>query len=772
MRAPLLPLVALALSGVACIDGPDQIYTPNTGDTNAQNGFTGNKPFTPSGTTSYTDQGGGSDSAGRAVICDRVKADQQIQEMVVAPIIPDTSVGGVPIRAPDGKPLLADTLIGAGPGKFCNPTTVYLDAFTWGPTDEVIVLFDQDTHIVSDIIAYKQYLGTMDGAFTGPGGTKVNVHIKPRDRITIGDQELTEYASRAQEAQRPNSWLNHANVTRIYKMIREQYFDSPPLPDDLDCVASKACDLVYTSSNESVEQETVLVFRDSGVSLDITPDGYVNYVDISPVRKAPFETEGLVKFGESGSSTVSFSFQSTSKPGCTIALSSPMSFDTFKTQCIGNADTRTLARANYNVDIQRDAVDVEFNDLTLSFLRHVEGSTRTVLRDGESPAANDAIYGLWFTRSLAAPVDEFRPQDLAAAWGPKLHARLLASVAAGGPTTPETHPLALFTLQAPFFLNDAQPIGELMATVGRSRSWVPEVVSQVAALYHSLPPDEQAVVDPKVLDANFLIETFVDAVLSRFTHGASDRPGTFKAFRTTDDRRWVIGRAHFLQRGVPYRIEVQYSMNYSAVSAVFVEQGWSDFDQILNLAKTAVSPTAPYFTFDMVKNSNNPFGLGGGGVTVNSYDRKLGTLGVTLAKGADSAVFAVPGDPRSDLNGYEREIHGERYEFVPSDHVRLLGKDTSIDVYVEDDGLIGRVEQSLFKGTVELCTGLSIQYGDDVVAKIQGWAEQVSETDFADCDVVFNRSANGNLLSSVASLKNKIQINLVDKRAITAIAWR
>ena len=59
-----------------------------------------------------------------------------------------------------------------------------------------------------------------------------------------------------------------------------------------------------------------------------------------------------------------------------------------------------------------------------------------------------------------------------------------------------------------------------------------------------------------------------------------------------------------------------------------------------------------------------------------------------------------------------------------------------------------------------------------MVRKIEAWAARVSETEFADCDVVFNRSPNGNLLLSVASLKNKIQLDLVDKRAITAGTWR
>lgn len=775
MRVSRFPLAALALAASACIDGPDQVYTPNTGDPSVQNGFTGNKPFVPEGTTSYTDEGGGSDSAGRARACDQRDQDALIERMVTEPIIPDTSVGGIPIRAADGRPLKAEDLIGKiSDGKFCDPTTIYLDAYTWGPTDEVIVFFDQDTHLVTGLIAYKQYLGTMDGSFTGAGGAKVPVHIKPRDRITIDGRELDEYSSRANQADRMNSWLNHANVTKIYKMVREQYFGARPLPDDLDCVATKACDLVYTSSNESTEQETVLVFRDSGVNIDITPDGYVDYVYLEPVRKAPFETEGTVRFGQTGSSTMTFGFTSTTKQGCSVGLDEQITFATFKQRCIGADDSRTLTRASFNVDTQRDAVDVEFNDVTLGFLRHVAGSTTAILKDGESPKDSDLLYSFTFTRSLVAPVEEFRPQDLAAAWAPKLHARLLASIGPGGPVAPEMHPLALLPAQSPFFLNDPLPIGELFTTIGTRRSFVPDVVKQVGAAYHALSPDLQDVVDPRVLDANYLIETFVDAVLNVFTHGASDRPGAFKAFRTTDDRRWVIGRAHFLHHGVPYRVEVQYSMNYSAVSAVFVERGYSEIDELLNQARSSLNPAAAYFTFDLLKSAANPFGLGGAGVEVLGYDRRLGTMEVMLTDASDQSQkrFAVPGEPMSDINGYRRQIHGERYEFVPADHARLLGKDTLIDVYVDADGTVGRVEQRLFKGSVELCAGLTVNYGDDVVRKIEAWAARVSETEFADCDVVFNRSPNGNLLLSVASLKNKIQLNLVDKRATTAGTWR
>jgi len=102
----------------------------------------------------------------------------------------------------------------------------------------------------------------------------------------------------------------------------------------------------------------------------------------------------------------------------------------------------------------------------------------------------------------------------------------------------------------------------------------------------------------------------------------------------------------------------------------------------------------------------------------------------------------------------------------------LFGKETIQVLYVERDGLIGAVELREFKGDIELCAGLGIAYGDDVRRKLQAWADTVSPDTYSDCEVVFNYSPNGNILSEIVSLKNKVKLLVVADRAVTVMAWR
>jgi hypothetical protein len=777
-------LLSTALLSPACESDPAVRFVPNTGDPKAQNGFTPTRPFTPSGdptATSYAgDTAGGDDNVGRAEFCSEGERSALIEQMVVAPIVPDVGLGLVPLRAPDGSPLHADDLLGKREdGGLCNPSGVYLDAYTWGPTDDVIVLFDQDTKLVTAVIAYQQYLGTLSGQYTSAAGEKVDVTVRSRERVTVGSAELDEYASRAEQARRPRSWLANKNITAIYAMIRETFFQASPFPAGYDCVAAKACDIIYTAGNESSPQDTVLVFRDSGVNLFFSPEGQIQYVYLEPVRKAPFESAGTLTFGAAGSSTMALAFDSTTRGGCSIALATrePITFGDFKARCIDAGDARTLNRASYVVDEARDAVDVEFNDVTLSFQRQT--STSSVFKDGERPRDSDQLFGFTFTRSLEAPVAEFSGLQLVGAWEPKLRARLRAAVGPGA-TPVDDHPLARFSLGTPFLFDEPQAIGEIFLVFGQTRtSWVPATVSRVVDTYRGLSAAERARVDARVLDERVIIETFVDAVLSSFTHGASDRADAVKLFRTTDDRRWVIGRAHFFQGGVPFRVEVQYSLNYGAISAVFVERGVSETDAFVERVRAQLPRAERYYGIELATAVGNPLGVGGAGVEVVGFDRRLQTLEVEFTGGVDGGTtrLVVPGEPIRDQAGYRRQIRGERFEFVAADEVRLLGKENRLVVWVERDAttgapVIGRVEQRTFKGALTLCPGLAVRYGDDVRRAAEAWAATVPANAYNDCELVFNYSPNGNVLTSVASLKNKAEVTVVAERAVTAALWR
>lgn len=762
-------IIGAALLAAACEDGPDKVFVPFKGDPEAQNGYSSNSgPWVQDGDKGFTETGG--DSIGRAKFCDESQTTELIQWMVTQPIIPDVSVGGVPMWGADGGPLLADDLVGLpDDGKFCDPTGLYLDAFTWGPTDEVIVFFDPETRLVDGVIAYQQYLGTMEGSYTNEAGETVDIVVQPRERLNIGGVELDRYASRVDAPNRPDSWLNNQNVTALYKMVRETFFDAEPFPDDFDCVEEQICDLIYTASNESVPQDTFILIQDSGIQIRFNPEGGVLFVYLQPVRAAPFEQSGSVAFGQAGQNQMQLAFDSERRQGCTLDLDARLSWADFQTACIASGDERSLDRVNYNVEDSRDAVQVEFNGMDLGFLRRTSEST--VFRDGERPNDEDILYSLGFTRTLNAPVEEFRPQTLGNLYRDNLKARLRASIVASGQTvTATTHPFYDYTIDVPFTSDEPQRIGELLTPAGDS--WIPQVLARIEADYLALSKEEQDMLDERVLDTVYLIEPFTDAVLFAFSHGMSEHADAFKAFRTTDDRRWSIGYAHFKQGSVPYRLNVQYSLNFGAITAVFVERGTSEIDDVLNEAAAGIDRDFTYFEAYMAKR-DSAYSLGGTGIGVAEFDRQLGTLGVFLQRGFGRPLgLNVTGAPIEDNAGYFRQIRGERSEFIPAHEVGLYGKETVMLAYVREDGTIGRINVGTFKGQVELCDGLPISYGDDVRQKIIEWEATVTPNDYRDCEIVFNYSPNRNILDSITSIANRTSFVVVDGRAVTVSMWQ
>ncbi|MBI2377011.1 MAG: hypothetical protein HYV07_23625 [Deltaproteobacteria bacterium] len=766
----LLPCLALV---VACEDGPEQVFTPYEGDPQQDNGIAPSVPWVQPGEKGFETEGG--DRVGRARFCDVPEQDALIQGMVTKPIIPDVSLGGVPLWNADGRPLRADDLVGRPEdGKFCDPSFTYSNAFSWGPTEEVIVFFDEETRLVDFVVAYTQYLGTLSGTFTDDSGNQVSVLIKTRERVKIGDTELDQYASRADQARRTNSWLNNKNVTRIYAMLRETFFAADPIPADYDCVADKICDITYDATNESAPQATFVVFQDSGVQLRFSPEGQVSWVVLEPVRVAPFETAGQISFGEPASTTMEFKFQSSARDGCEITLGD-MDFEAFKSACIDRNDDRTLKRVNYDVWTARDAVEINFNGMDVGFVRKL--STSTALRDGESPAAPDELFSLSFSRVLAAPVEEFRPRSLGVLYEQKLERRVREAVVGTSSTGP-AHPLSTYDLFVPFVRNDPQAIGELKVP-GSGGSWIPAVVEDVIVRYEALSPAEKAMVDPRILEPTFLIEPFVDSVLAALSHGESEGAAAFKVFQTTDDKRWSIGSAHFKRGGVTYRLDVQYSLDFGAVTFITVSRGGSEIDElyesILDRVNTAAGTTEAYYSIamSMADTAGNSYALGGSAIAIRGFDRRLAMLDAVLAvPGGQTLRIPVSGDPIEDQNGYFKQIRGERWEFVPAHVVRLYGKETVAAFWVEGDGKIGKVSQADFKGEIELCDGLMIRYGDDVRREVEAWIASAGDDAARDCELVYNYSPNGNVLDSVASLTHRVELTAYDGRAVTASIWR
>jgi hypothetical protein len=787
---------AIALNTLAlvllmgCEDGPTQVFAPaESGSVPTAGGGSwtpnvmdedGNEADPSKGFGSGNATGG--DSVGRARFCDEEESEAQIRAMVAAPIIPDVSVGTVPLLDAEGQPYVVDTLLGRPEdGKFCDPTYIYSDAFIWGPTQEIVVLFDMETRLVTSVIAFQSYLGALQGTVT-LNGESVTVSAKPRERLRIDGVELAQYASSSERNELADSYLNEANVTLLYGMVRETFFGADPLPRGFNCVESNLCRIIYTSpTQEAVAQDTFILLEDSGVELRFTPDGHVFFIYGRPVRVAPFEVRTEVDLGDE-------LFQpqliSRSVPNCVLDLNGQTTWSTFETNCL--SDERTRARISYNVHQQRDGVTADFNATSVDFLRKT--SEHGILSDGSKPGVDDTLYGMTWTLSSAAPVKQFVPATLAAAYKVGLEALLRQSV---GPGAAPEHPFLTYEVEIPSDIlaqDRGAPIDALRTFDGRS--WMQLLREDITALYEELKPYQRDLVDDRVLNPIHLVEPYMVAVLGQLTGQAIHEPEAFLALQSTDDQHWSIGFANFVQNDVAYRVIAQFNLSYDGITAVTIERGYSEIDGLYNGLNSFVRENSgavgsPYFDLTLADGNYpmNGWGLGKNGMTVTGYDRQLGTIDVSLRAVLANGDFTeldltVPGDHMDDRSGYLKQLRGERYEFVPAHMVKLYGKETVMAFFIDQAGEIARISQFTFKGDVTLCRGataaddLTVRYGDDVRRALKSWERRVGEALYRDCELVFNYSPNGNVLDEVVSLKNKVSFWTVSERASTASIWK
>jgi hypothetical protein len=213
---------------------------------------------------------------------------------------------------------------------------------------------------------------------------------------------------------------------------------------------------------------------------------------------------------------------------------------------------------------------------------------------------------------------------------------------------------------------------------------------------------------------------------------------------------------------------VQYSLNFGAVTFVEVSRGDSVVDRVIELGRAA--PTSPYYeAADML--GGNLVSLGSNGISVTGFDRRLATLNIGVAGSSVASELAVSGAPLEDVAGYSRQIRGQRFEFVPAHQVNLFGKENFMVAWVREDGTIGKLEDRQFKGSLELCPGLPIAYGDDVQSLLVAWEATVTPEAYRDCDLVFNSSANGNVLFDITSIAYRRSFSVIDGRAINVSVW-
>ncbi len=242
------------------------------------------------------------------------------------------------------------------------------------------------------------------------------------------------------------------------------------------------------------------------------------------------------------------------------------------------------------------------------------------------------------------------------------------------------------------------------------------------------------------------------------------------------------------------RVIVQYSLNYGAVTAVTLEQGASLLDDQYDALVSRLDPTRAYYGIDLsfyedAEGDPGPIGLGGEGIQVKGYDRQLKMLDIGLQVTGKVVDFKTPGTSIEDQGGFKKQLRGERWEFVPAHEVKLLGKETALTFYVAEQRLgngeegckdaagclvqsVAAASESYFKTPIELCEGLPLRFGDDVRAAIEEWTLLNGAAAARQCEIVFNYSANGNVLFSVTSLVNKISFSTSDGRATAVTLWQ
>src|SRR6185436_16969646 len=96
-----------------CEDGPDQVSFPLQSQRPAATGAPPSPDIFVAGETKGFGDGVTDDDVGRAKFCAETEESALAQEMVVQPIVPDVSAGGLPLWAANGGALVADDLIGA-----------------------------------------------------------------------------------------------------------------------------------------------------------------------------------------------------------------------------------------------------------------------------------------------------------------------------------------------------------------------------------------------------------------------------------------------------------------------------------------------------------------------------------------------------------------------------------------------------------------------------------------------------------------------------------
>jgi hypothetical protein len=826
--------VVLSAALIGCEDGPsltgpDQVFDGHDEVSDAKNGISGTDPWSVDEPHGFDSESSG-DSVGRARFCDQAEADAQVQEMIKAPIKPDASLGQIPLWGADFTPLLADELLGKpGDNKFCDPSGVYSNAYTFGPLNEIVVIFNEETRLIEYMYAQKGYLGALEGMAQNAAGTEEKVWIRAGDPVRLGAVELRDDAPGS-----ATNWMNPANINQMYRMVRKAFFPAAPVPAvDYDCIESRICRILNIGTSNALRLE------DSGVVLGFPPQGgAVEFIMVQPVRVAPFEAEMNLDFGAAAlpdpvveeppvdeppvdeppveepvdpappapAAALAPVFTSGQFENCALKLDGTTTWKSFKQGCIKAADT--LNRASFDVFTGRNGVRVDFNGVFLTFLHNGEP-----LKDGAQPADDDVLTGVSFTDNLNGPFKQWVPSSLGAQYKARLEATVRNSLLASFPDHPFGETFNLGTL--PAFDTSPTSLSPITGVVLGDHDDDPntpeqpvapfdlvnDYVSIVQQAYASLTPEQAAYVDPELPKKTFLVAPFVQAALAVLTGGASDALDSVLTTVPTDDSLYVIGRTNFKVGETPYRVFGQYNFVFGGLVYVGIERDFSAVDEPINVANDISGlllgvPSSYYEhylgTIPGIEQFN-PFALNSASIKVTGVDRQLNMMSVEVA-GTEFAGLGPTGQPNlvpktfklkvngahlDDGAGFRRQLEGETFEFIRSHTLNFYGRETSLTVNVDANGIVQQTTQYTFKGPVFLCGWNDdgsprqpyIFYGDDVRAKLDAFSRQDPQG-YRNCGIVFNYSPNGNVLNTVASVLNKTSITVSGGRAVTVSAWQ
>ena len=403
--------------------------------------------------------------------------------------------------------------------------------------------------------------------------------------------------------------------------------------------------------------------------------------------------------------------------------------------------------------------------------------------NGSYPQDNSKLYELGFRAELATNVLEYIPYFIALQFASEVNKKLSSSLVSTSTAAISNHPFNDYKIPVPLFAISSGPMVPLVDPVS-NQNWVASTIKQIQNDYMKLPSAQKQMVDPDLLSDVVFNELFLQSTLLYLTHGMilPPNPGQI-LYRTTEDNRYLVARAHFLQREagnklVPYRLELIYNQESHHIAWVNIGVGHNDMDTISNENNTTSLVPSDYpAAFHMEPSIGGFLSIGQNTVRDLRPSNTPGYIRATIYNPLTATSFpiVVQGEYKAD-DGYLKQTGGSQFVFEPAHRLELRGRETTLILYVGTNGNISRAVMPDYKGPHILCAPpntefLFINYGADVPKTIEAWKSRVSKESYDWCSFAFNYSSNGQILEGVASLTYQSEVYLINNRSVTAARW-